>query len=54
MAEIKWNIYRESRAMGWTAEAAKKNANETVEFMNVVHQLAMKHNDTVTFNMNKK
>lgn len=48
VAGIKRNIYRESRAMGWTAKAARKNAEETVEFMDAIQQLAFSHGDTVT------
>jgi len=51
VANIKRNMYRELRIMGWTAKAAKKNVNETIEFMNAIQQLVFEHGDTVTVNI---
>jgi len=48
MADIKRTVYRESKAIGWTSKAAKINAEETINFMNGLQQLAFECGHTVT------
>ncbi len=54
VADIKRSMYRELRADGWTAKAAKINVNDTIEFMDGIQQLAFEYGNTVTVETEEK
>lgn len=43
VARITRSIYRECRNSGWTPKAARKNAEETIAFVDSIQMLALKH-----------
>ena len=48
VAYIKRSWYRELRADGWTAKAAKANVNSSIEFIDSVQKLAFEHGGTMS------